>query len=438
MIRKQAREQALSPIHPTAERPLSARQRFFSRVVTSRLDGLLGGRVTVFDPGGARSFGSLDPSAPLHATVTVHDPDFYVMAATRGTIGVAEAYMDGLWDCDDLTALIRMMARDWDTAGSFDAGLARWARPFLRAFALAHRNTRRASRANIAAHYDLGNEFFAQFLDETMTYSSAVFENPSSTLKEAQEVKYDRICRKLDIGPRDRVLEIGTGWGGFAVHAASRYGCRVTTTTISAEQFTFAAARVREAGLEDRIELLSRDYRDLEGFYDKIVSIEMIEAVGHEYMHDYLGVCGRRLEPGGACLIQAIVLPDQAFEASKTSVDFIKRYIFPGGSLPSVSSICDAARTATDFRLEHLEDITSHYATTLAHWRRRMHDNLDSIRALGYPERFLRMWEFYLCYCEGGFSERSVNTVQMLFERQGSRRPSPTGRLEGAVTGGLS
>lgn len=451
------REPALSPIHrrndrradSSADRPvgpglqtpagsapnrsvgpaLGPGQRFFRRVVNRRLERLAHGRITVFDRDGARSFGSTDPATPLHASIVVHDPDFYARTATRGAIGVAEAYMDGMWDCDDLTALIRVMARDDHTADGLNAGLATLVRPLLRVFALAHRNTRRRSRENIAAHYDLGNDLFEQFLDETMTYSSAVFDDPSYTLQQAQEAKYDRICRKLAIGPDDHVLEIGTGWGGFAVHAASRYGCRVTTTTISAEQLAVAMRRVRDAGLEDRVELLSRDYRDLEGRYDKLVSIEMIEAVGHEFMHDYFRVCADRLRPDGACLIQAIVQPDQAFEAAKTSVDFIKRYIFPGGSLPSIGSMNAAASKATDFRMVHLEDITPHYATTLMHWRRRMHRNLERIRALGYPERFARMWEFYLCYCEGGFRERSVQAVQVMFERRDGRRESTLGQL---------
>jgi len=424
------REQVLPPIQPAAARPLRTAHRFFSSLIARRLERVQHGRITVFDHDGAKSFGSTDAASPLHATVLVHDPDFYGLAATRGVLGVAEAYMDGMWDCDDLTALIRLMARNSEAVEEINAGPARLMRPLLRLFARRHRNTRRGSRENIAAHYDLGNAFFQEFLDETMTYSSAVFDAPAMTLHQAQTAKYDRICRKLALGPDDHVLEIGSGWGGFAVHAASRYGCCVTTTTLSAEQLAMVTERVREAGLEHKVELLGCDYRDLTGRYDKIVSIEMIEAVGHEYMEDYFRACCRRLKADGVCLIQAIVHSDQDFEASKTSVDFIKRYIFPGGSLPSVWSMCDAARNATDFRMVHLEDITPHYATTLAHWRMRMKERLEAIRALGYPERFLRMWEFYLCYCEGGFRERAIGTVQVLFERPGARRPSVLGRLD--------
>jgi len=425
------REHALPPLHSAKIRPLGGTHRFFSRLLARQLEGLSHGRITVFNHDGAQTFGSSDAADALHASVIIHDPDFYVLAATRGSLGVAEAYMEGMWDSDDLTTLIRVMARNEAAVEGLNAGLARLMRPLLRGFALAHRNTRRQSRANIAAHYDLGNGLFEQFLDDSMTYSSAVFDHPGATLEQAQQAKYEGICRKLAIGRDDHVLEIGTGWGGFAVYAAARYKCRVTTTTISAEQFAVAAQRVREAGLEDQVELLSCDYRDLTGTYDKLVSIEMIEAVGHEYMEDFFRTCGRRLRHDGACLLQAIVQPDQAFEASKTSVDFIKRYIFPGGSLPSVWSMCDAARNTTDFRLVHLDDITVHYATTLRHWRRRMDDRLETIKSLGYSDRFLRMWQFYFCYCEAGFRERSIHTVQVLFERQ-HVRPTERGRIESA------
>ena len=285
------------------------------------------------------------------------------------------------------------------------------------------------SRRNIAAHYDLGNEFFELFLDPTLTYSSGIFETPEATMEEASIAKYERLCQKLRIGPDDHVLEIGTGWGGFALHAAGRYGCRVTTTTISRRQYELASKRVDEAGLADRIEVLLEDYRDLSGSYDKLVSIEMIEAVGHEQLDTFFGVCGERLKPDGVMALQAITVPDKDFEAHARSVDFIKRYIFPGGELVSVGSVNAAASRATDLRLTHLEDLTPHYAETLRRWRTRMFQNLPRMRALGLDDRFLRMWEFYLCYCEGGFEERSIGLVQAVLEKSGARRAPVLGSL---------
>jgi len=271
------------------------------------------------------------------------------------------------------------------------------------------------SRKNILAHYDLGNDFYALFLDETMTYSCAIFEQENSSLKQASEAKYDRICRKLQLAAGDRVIEIGTGWGGFAVHAARNYGVQVTTTTISDEQHQFARQRIKAAGLEDRITLLKKDYRDLSGKFDKLVSIEMIEAVGHQYLPIFFRTCSRLLKDDGIMALQAITIGDQIFDRHKRTVDFIKRYIFPGSCIPSITAISIALAKATDLRLVHLEDITPHYARTLREWRRRFFTNIKKVRALGFSDTFVRMWEYYLCYCEGGFAERYLGDVQMLF-----------------------
>jgi cyclopropane-fatty-acyl-phospholipid synthase len=286
-----------------------------------------------------------------------------------------------------------------------------------------NRNNRTGSRRNIAAHYDLGNEFFRLMLDETLMYSSAVFERPDMTLAEAQRARLDRICRKLALGPRDHVLEIGTGWGGFALHAATHYGCRVTTTTISREQYALAQERIAQAGLSDRVTVLLEDYRDLRGEYDKLVSIEMIEAVGHEYYETFFTRCSALLKPDGLMLLQAITIADQRYEAARKSVDFIQRYIFPGSCIPSVSVMAQAVARATDMRLMHLEDIGPHYATTLRHWRERLYANADALRQLDLPEEFLHMWEFYLCYCEGGFAERALGDVQLLLAKPQNRLP---------------
>jgi cyclopropane-fatty-acyl-phospholipid synthase len=278
------------------------------------------------------------------------------------------------------------------------------------------------SRKNILAHYDLGNDFYALFLDPTMTYSCGIFEKAQSTLEEAAIAKYDRICKKLQLKPGDRVLEIGTGWGGFAVHAVRNYNVHVTTTTISDAQYQYAEARFREARLQGRITLLKKDYRDLRGQFDKLVSIEMIEAIGHHYFDTFFNVCSRLLHEKGMMVLQAITIQDQEFQRYVRSVDFIKRYIFPGSCLTSITAMAGSVARATDLKIFHLEDITPHYARTLNEWRRRFFDNIDQVRAMNFPETFLRMWEYYLCYCEGGFSERYIGDVQMLLTKPLCRR----------------
>jgi cyclopropane-fatty-acyl-phospholipid synthase len=395
-------------------------------LVCARLRALRSGALTLVDAEGATHFG--DPAATLRATVFVEDPRFYRALVLRGALGGAEAYMAGYWSSDDLTALVRMLALDPGMLQAFGAGPARWLRPSLALFRWLRRNTRSGSHRNIAAHYDLGNEFFELFLDPTLTYSSGIFEREGASMEEASVAKLERVSRKLRLGPADHVLEIGTGWGSFALHAAARHGCRVTTTTISRRQYELARDRVAHARLADRVEVRLEDYRDLRGRYDKVVSLEMIEAVGHEHLDAFFRVCSERLRPDGAMLLQAITIPDRDYEAHTRSVDFIKRYIFPGGELVSVSAVTGAASRA-DLRLTHLEDLTPHYAETLRHWRRRMLDNLPRMRGLGLDDRFLRMWEFYLCYCEGGFEERQIGVVQALLEKAGARRAPVLGAL---------
>ena len=325
--------------------------------------------------------------------------------------------MSGFWSCDDLTALTRIITRNRDVLDGIETGLARLTIPLRKLFHFLHRNSKHGSRHNIAAHYDLGNDFFALFLDETMTYSCGIFEREDSTLQDASIAKIDRICQKLQLSPNDHMLEIGTGWGTFALHAARQYGCRVTTTTISQEQYEFALQRVHAAGLSDQITVLRQDYRDLKGQYDKLGSIEMIEAVGYAFYDTYFTCCSNLLKPNGIMLLQAIIIADQLYEQAKRSVDFIQRYIFPGSCIPSITTISQSLARATDMRLFHMEDITLHYAETLRHWRERFFANLNRVRALGYSEEFIRMWEFYLCYCEGGFRERVIGDVQMLLTK---------------------
>jgi cyclopropane-fatty-acyl-phospholipid synthase len=400
-------------------------QRLGRRLFLTRLESLERGELTLVENGARRTFGRRTADCDLHATLEVLHPQTYADVAFGGTVGGGEAYMQGHWRTDDLTALVRLFIVNREVMESMEGGAARAVAPMRRALHWANRNSRDGSRRNIAAHYDLGNDFFALFLDETLAYSCGVFEREDATLHEAQLAKFDRICRRLRLTAADHLLEIGTGWGGLAIHAAARYGCRVTTTTISREQHALAAQRIAQAGLEDRVTLLLEDYRDLDGSYDKLVSVEMIEAVGHQYLDDYTAQCSRLLAPEGAMLLQAITIQDQFYEAALESVDFIQRYIFPGSFIPSVTAIVDSVRRSTDMKVFHLEDIGPHYATTLGRWRTSFLARLDDVRRLGYPESFLRMWDFYLCYCEGGFLERQLGDVQMLLTKPRCRLPAP-------------
>jgi len=379
---------------------------------------------------GARVIRFGRPGTGLLATIRVRDPRFYRAVVLRGTLGAGESYMDGFWGCDDLAVLVRIMVLNQEALNGLESRVARLAMPILRVGHALRRNSLRGSRRNITSHYDLGNEFFELFLDSTLTYSSGIFEDDDATLEQASIAKYERICRKLALGPGDHVLEIGSGWGGFAIHAARHCACRVTTTTISRAQWERARQRVAEAGLSERIEVLLSDYRELRGSYDKIVSIEMIEAVGYRNLGAFFQICSDRLRPDGSMLLQAISVLDRELDISLRNVDFIKKYIFPGGQLVSLGAICAATARSGDLQVAHVEDITPHYARTLACWRRNMLENLDGMRALGLGESFLRMWEFYLAYCEGSFAERAIASLQIYLEKPGVRREPILGALD--------
>ncbi len=385
------------------------------------VSGLSAGTVAVRDADGETVCQSGDDPGFARATITVRHPSFYRQVLFGGTIGAGEAYMDGLWTCDDLTALVRIVVRNRQFLNGLDSGLGRLLWPLHQVSHLFRRNSREGSRRNIAAHYDLGNDFFALFLDPTMAYSCGYFETPESTLEQASVSKMDRLCKMLRLAPGDNLLEIGTGWGALAIHAAQNFGCSVTTTTISREQHDLAADRVNKAGLADRITLLLKDYRDLEGRFDKIISVEMLEAVGHQFYDAFFKKCAELLEPGGLMALQTITVNDQDYESTTRDVDFIKRYIFPGGQLPSLTAICQSLTRATDLRVFHLEDITAHYVPTLLRWRDNLWANVAEIRGLGYSETFLRMWDFYLCLCAGSFAERHTGDVQMLLAKPGWR-----------------
>ncbi|HUG99902.1 MAG TPA: cyclopropane-fatty-acyl-phospholipid synthase family protein [Gammaproteobacteria bacterium] len=409
---------------PGARVRTSRLQRLARRIILQRIARVTHGSLEVHDPEGTSRFGSAEPAAGLHARIEVLHPQFWADAAFGGTTGAGEAYIHGLWKCDDLTALVRIMVANRHVLEGLDGSTAFLARGTRRLAHWLNRNSRNGSRRNIQAHYDLGNDFFALFLDPTMNYSCGIFESADTTMEQASIAKMDAICRKLDLQPGDHLLEIGTGWGALAIHAARHFGCRVTTTTISREQHALAAARIREAGLGERIELLRRDYRDLEGSYDKLVCVEMIEAVGHRFLDTYFQRCSSLLKDDGLMLLQAITIRDELYAQALKSVDFIQRFVFPGGFIPSVAAMSASMARTTDLQLLHLQDIGLHYATTLHRWRQRFFANIEAVRALGYPDSFVRLWEFYLCYCEGAFLERNIGDVQMLLAKPRNRRAS--------------
>lgn len=408
-------------------------QRGCRALLLRSLAGLETGRLTLADADGVRTLGPGGVDAP-HARLEVADGAFYPAAVLEQSAGVGRAFMAGWCRSEDTVALVRLLARN-------EAALRRWTAP---AFGLLapwqrwrlwrRRNTRARARLNIAAHYDLGNDFFGSFLDETRTYSSAVFAHAGEDLAAAQTRKLDLICRKLDLRPEHHVLEIGTGWGSFALHAAGRYGCRVTTTTLSAAQAALARERVAAAGLDDRVRVLEKDYRELDGGYDRLASIEMIEAVGARYFPVFFRRCAELLRPDGAMALQAIVVDDRHYAHDARHEDFIKRWIFPGGVLPSVSEMARHVARETDLQLVHLEDFTAHYAETLARWERRLAGAWDDLRAAGRSEEFLRGWRFYFQYCRGGFLERRVGVVQAVLAKRACAGLSLLGLVDAEST----
>jgi cyclopropane-fatty-acyl-phospholipid synthase len=382
------------------------------RAVLALLARIRSGRLTVCEGGRRHVFGSGTPQA----TVVVRSPGAWT-AALRGSRGLAEAYAAGEWDSPDLTAVIRVAARNLGGLDRLRRRLAPLLAPWQRARGLVERNTPARSRRDVAAHYDLGNDLFALMLDPTMMYSAALFARRDMTLEEASRAKLDRICEKLDLGPGDDVVEIGTGWGGFAIHAAATRGCRVTTTTLSREQQALALERVRDAGLSDRVTILLQDYRELTGAYDKLVSIEMIEAVGWKDFGTFFGRCASLLRPEGAMALQAITIDDRLYEAEKATRSFMKTLIFPHGCLPSVEVLARSVSRHGDLRVVDLEDITAHYPETLRHWRANVEAASDRLAQLGYDEHFQRLWRLYLCFCEAGFAERRIGDVQLVLAK---------------------
>ncbi|KAF1010023.1 MAG: Tuberculostearic acid methyltransferase UfaA1 [Pseudomonas fluorescens] len=398
------------------------------KAVLRQLGQLRHGQLAVIEAGERQVFG--DHDAPLRAEVHILDSAAWGLLAANGSIGAGEAFIHGYWTSPDLTAVVRVMASNLQVLDTLEGGLARFARPFTRVLHWLNRNTRKGSQKNIGAHYDLGNDLFEAFLDPTMMYSAAQFLTPDDTLEQAQLNKLTRICQKLALKPSDHLLEIGTGWGSMALYAAQHYGCKVTTTTLSREQFAYTEKRIAALGLQNQVTLLLQDYRDLAGQYDKLVSIEMIEAVGHEFLPTYFKQCAQLLKPDGLMLLQAITIREQRYEQARRSVDFIQRYIFPGGALPCVQKMLEIVTRNTDMNLVHMEDFGLHYARTLRLWHenfRRAHGHLAE---RGYDDYFLRLWEFYLCYCEGGFMERTIGTAQLLLAKPSAMTAPLLGRFD--------
>jgi cyclopropane-fatty-acyl-phospholipid synthase len=409
----------MTPLAPTRQRSRAdlfhSRLQVWSKTMFVKLlANLQDGQITLREKSESRTLGE---HPQLRAAITVHDPAFYPRVLFGGSIGAGEAYVEGLWEADCLTTLARIMVRNMDLLDRMEQGLAWLLWPYQRLRHLQRNNHREGAKKNILAHYDLGNDLYGAFLDPTMTYSAAIYPRENSSLEEAARFKLDHICRRLQLTPQDRVIEIGGGWGGFAIHAAAHYGCHVTTTTISDAQFREARRRIEEAGLNHRITLLQKDYRDLHGRYDKLVSIEMIEAVGHRHLPEFFRKCGSLLRPDGLMLLQAITIADQKYSQYVRGVDFIQRHIFPGGCVPSNTRMLSLITAETDLVVRSIEDFGFDYARTLRDWRSRFLGAYEALKTRGYDERFKRLWEFYLAYCEGGFRERALSVIQLMATR---------------------
>jgi cyclopropane-fatty-acyl-phospholipid synthase len=387
----------------------------FRRPVLAALSRLAHGALDLYESGRAQRLGVEQPGE-LAARMVVSSPDFYRKLALGGTLGAAESYVDGDWTTDDLTTLVRLGLRNQALVADLESGLARVGSTVARGFSALHPNTKRGSRRNIAAHYDLGNDFFERMLDPTLCYSSGVYPSETATLEEASRTKLELLCQKLDLSPGCRLLEIGTGFGALAIEAAERHGARVDTTTISEEQRRLATERVRLAGLGERVRVLARDYRDLRGSYDRIVSVEMIEAIGAAQYPQFFERVGSLLVPGGRVVLQSITITERAYERHLRETDFIKRHVFPGSNIPTVTALVTNAARSGGLELRHAEDFGGHYARTLADWRRNVDTHREWITAR-YGERFYRLWTFYLAYCEAGFGEGYLGVVQAVFEK---------------------
>ena len=392
---------------------------FFKKNIIKKFEKIKVGSIQFIDGSERYSFG--DSNIKKSVKVEIFSPNFYVLLGSGGLMGVAEAYTLGYWKTNDLVSLIRVIFENKNIMNQMDSGLAIIFKPLNAIIHWFNKNSLSGSKKNILSHYDLSNDFYQLWLDQTMTYSCGIFKDNETTMQEASIEKLDRLCRKLNLNENDSILEIGTGWGSLAIHAAKNYGCQITTTTISDAQYSLAKNKIIKEGLQDKITIIKEDYRNLTGKFDKIISIEMIEAVGHEYVATYFKKVSSLLKNDGLFAMQGITYNDQKFDTYKNSVDFIKKYIFPGSCLISVSQVTDVMKKYTDFSLSHLEDITIHYATTLKKWRINFLNEISSIKKLGFSDEFINMWEFYLVYCEAGFRERNIGDYQFIFSKSGSK-----------------
>ena len=394
--------------------------KIFRNALLKKFKNLQYGYIVLIDNDKRFTFGK--KSEKLQTEVTINSQEFYVLLGSGGVLGVSEAFMAGYWNSTNLVVLLQIVLKNKRLMDSLDSGFARLIQPINKQIHKRHQNTLTGSKNNILAHYDLSNDFYKLWLDPTMTYSCGYFNKKNSTLESASIEKIDRICRKLHLSSSDTLLEIGTGWGSFSAHAAKNYGCKITTTTISDAQFQYAEKLFKKEGLESQINLVNIDYRNLEGQYDKIVSIEMIEAVGYQYIPEYFKKVSSLLKPDGLLAIQGITYNDQNFDDYKNSVDFIKKYIFPGSCLISLSQVIDVMKVHTDLALVDMEDITQHYTETLKRWRENFLNVLPDVRKLGFSEAFIKMWEFYFVFCEAGFLERNIGDVQMIIAKSDARK----------------
>ena len=392
---------------------------FFKRTLFKKLKDLKTGELTIIDGSEIHVFGIL--KSEVKATLTVSSQEFYVFLGSGGTNGAAEAFTAGYWSADNLVELIQIIIRNKKTMEGLESGLARLTNPITKIIHRLRQNTLKGSKSNILAHYDLSNDFYKLWLDSTMTYSSGIFLNKKSSMLDASVEKLDRLCRKLNLNSSDHVLEIGTGWGSFATHAAKNYGCKVTTTTISDNQFNYVAELISKENLDNKITLLNKDYRELEGVFDKVVSIEMIEAVGSDFVPGFFEKASSLLKKNGLMALQGITYNDPDFNAYKNSVDFIRKYIFPGSCLISLSQVEKAIKDKTDLIMVDSEDITLHYARTLEIWRKDFENVLPQVRELGFSDPFIRIWVFYLVYCEAGFLENLIGDFQFIFAKPDSK-----------------
>ena len=390
----------------------------YKKIIHQRLSQIKDAHIIISD---GKSINKYGKPGNLSAKINILDTVFYKNIILGGTIGASESFIRGEWSSPNLTNVIRVLARNTEAQDRLENLFTLLSQPFLKVMHKLNENSVRGSKKNISRHYDLSNDFFSLFLDKNMMYSSAIYKSRKTSLEDASTNKLDVICKKLNLKKTDHVIEIGTGWGGFAIYAAKNYGCKVTTTTISIEQYKFAKQKIKEAGLGKKIKVLLKDYRLLKGQYDKLVSIEMIEAVGYQFYDEYFKIIGQLLKNDGEALIQAITIKDQRYSKAIQSVDFIQKYIFPGSCIPSITAIQNSLTSSTDLVINDIRDIGHHYARTLADWRKRFLKNKQEIRKLGFDDKFLRMWLFYFAYCEGGFEEKVISDIHLHITKPGYR-----------------